>query len=357
MHVVVATVVHHPEDARIYHRQIPALLEAGHRVTYIAPLLDPARPPRPGLRVVEVPRATGRRRLGALRAAHRALRAEAVDADLTIVHDPELLLLAGSIPRPRVWDVHEDLPAQIGDKAWIPRLLRPMVRGPARMTERFGAARFDLILAEEAYVERLGENPIVRNVPWVPPSVEAVGNDRVVYVGRVSEGRGLTDMVDLSKRLPAGVHLHLLGPVDSSVPAGTSAGSKTLTLHGFVSNDLALKRIEGALAGLSLLRDIPNYRHSLPTKILEYMARGIPVITTPLPEARSIVERHDCGIVVPFGDPVAVADAVERLHSDASMRARMAANGRQATAEHYNWATEAARFVETCETYAAARPS
>ena len=38
MRVVVCTIVHHPADARIYHRQIRALLDAGHEVTYIAPV-------------------------------------------------------------------------------------------------------------------------------------------------------------------------------------------------------------------------------------------------------------------------------------------------------------------------------
>jgi hypothetical protein len=36
--VVVCTIVHHPADARIYHRQIRALLDAGHEVRYIAPV-------------------------------------------------------------------------------------------------------------------------------------------------------------------------------------------------------------------------------------------------------------------------------------------------------------------------------
>ncbi|HYY17978.1 MAG TPA: glycosyl transferase, partial [Streptosporangiaceae bacterium] len=37
MRVVVCTVVHHPADARILHREIRALLDAGHDVAYIAP--------------------------------------------------------------------------------------------------------------------------------------------------------------------------------------------------------------------------------------------------------------------------------------------------------------------------------
>ena len=38
----------------------------------------------------------------------------------------------------------------------------------------------------------------------------------------------------------------------------------------------ALRLVEGSLAGLSLLQDEENFRHSMPTKVAEYMARGVP---------------------------------------------------------------------------------
>jgi glycosyltransferase involved in cell wall biosynthesis len=113
-------------------------------------------------------------------------------------------------------------------------------------------------------------------------------------------------------------------------------------------NPEALDLVEGATAGLCLLRDLPNYRHSVPTKILEYMARGVPVITTPLPEARAIVERHGCGIVVPFDDPAAVVTAVRSLRDD-DLRTRLASNGRRAAAAHFDGAVESRRFVAHCE--------
>src|SRR5215831_7004854 len=108
MHVVVCTVVHHPADARIFYREIQALLDAGHNVTYIAPhdeqpperaraSTDPAPPSgdpaRGTLRTVTIPRAVGRRRLGPLRAARAAMTEQAAAADLLLVHDPELLLV------------------------------------------------------------------------------------------------------------------------------------------------------------------------------------------------------------------------------------------------------------------------
>jgi hypothetical protein len=59
MRVVVCTIVHHPADARIYHRQIRALLDAGHEVTYVAPVAQDFYSERtwPSLQLTAVPRA------------------------------------------------------------------------------------------------------------------------------------------------------------------------------------------------------------------------------------------------------------------------------------------------------------
>jgi hypothetical protein len=84
---VVCTIVHHPADARIYHRQIRALLEAGHQVIYIAPVQAEdfsAERTGPQLQIIAVPRAVGRRRLGALRAVRRELARRSAGADLLL---------------------------------------------------------------------------------------------------------------------------------------------------------------------------------------------------------------------------------------------------------------------------------
>src|SRR5690625_4705336 len=76
--ILVLTTVHNPEDARIRFRQITTLLESGWRVTYAAPFsaygLSPKEQTRPGLNVIDMPRALGRRRARSLFAAHRLLK-------------------------------------------------------------------------------------------------------------------------------------------------------------------------------------------------------------------------------------------------------------------------------------------
>jgi len=351
--VVVATVVHHAEDARIYHRQIPALLEEGCSVVYVAPTSNAAALERPGLRVRPVPRAVGRRRFDALRVAWDVLREESETADLTVVHDPELTLLSRRIVGPALWDVHEDLPAQISDKAWIPKVLRGSARLVAGVIERRAASRFALTLAEPAYADRLGHHPVVRNTPVLPPGlvgsqVRPGDRDRIVYLGRISAGRGVADLMEVVERLDdrephRRVAMDLVGPVDPEV-AGLLRGSSA-RVHGFLPNPSALEVVVGARAGLSLLEDRPNYRNSTPTKVLEYLACGVPVITTPIAEARAVVERSGAGIVVPFGDPLAVVQAVDAIDDD-EIWGEMSAAGRRFVGQHYAWADDAARMVK-----------
>ncbi|MEU5883221.1 glycosyltransferase family 4 protein [Spirillospora sp. NPDC047279] len=344
MRVCVCTIARHPEDARILHRQIRALLDAGHEVTYIAPFRACNVTPWRKISPVDVPASTGRRRAAALRAAHRALAEHAAYADLVLLHDPVLLV---SLPRavrrrPVVWDVREDTAAALG----------PLLRPFARRLESRGERRHRLLLAEEGLGAHFrGSHPVVPDTTYVadtPPAAPAGG--RAVYVGRLSADRGAGDMIELARRLAAeGVMVELIGPADPEVRPALRAAQREgiLRWYGFVPNDRALRIAEGATAGLALLRDGTR---AVPAKVMEYMAHGIPVITTPNPAAAEVVK--DSGIVVPFGDAGAAADAVLRLSGDAALRAQLGKNGHETAREHFQWSADAERFVAHLETWA-----
>jgi glycosyltransferase involved in cell wall biosynthesis len=368
MRVAVGTIVHHPADARIYHRQIRALLEAGHQVTYIAPVDREnfsSERSSPQLHVIPVPRAVGRRRLGALVAARKALARHAADADLILIHDPELLLALPARRRrpPTVWDVHEDTAAALSTKPWLPRPLRPAAGLATRAAERGAERRVHLILAEQGYVQRFRRpHPVVPNTTYVPetapPPAQPGEGQRVVYLGHLSPDRGVAEMIDLAGLLrPHGITVELIGPADARARAliePAQAGG-LIRWAGFVPNDQAMPMVDGALAGLSLLHDEPNFRHSLPTKVVEYMARGVPVVTTPLPAAAELAIRHECGFVVPFGDARAAADAVLELAGDASLRAKMGSRGHEAARRTLGWPADARAFVAQLEAWARTR--
>jgi glycosyltransferase involved in cell wall biosynthesis len=356
--VLVATVVHHPADARIYFRQIRALLEAGHSVTYIAPMEEPGAPDterlRPHLTTISIPRAVGKRRLGALRAARAAIARHAPQADLLLVHDPELLLALPPRRRrpPTVWDVHEDTAAALTTKAWLPAFLRPVAAGGVIAAERLAERRLHLILAETGYNARFaGTHPVVPNTTYVPETAAPPsGPRRVIYVGHLSPDRGSAEMTSLGRLLaPHGIAVELVGPADAAAQEHIRAAGEAVHWHGFVPNEQALALADGALAGLSLLQDEANFRVSMPTKVVEYMARGLPVITTPLPLAVDLVESAGCGFVVPFNDPAAACEAILKLDADPDLRVAMGERGHEAALRDLGWPKAAKDFVAQLE--------
>ncbi|MFB8776348.1 glycosyltransferase family 4 protein [Streptomyces broussonetiae] len=365
MRILVVTVVHHPEDARILHRQIAALTERGHRVVYAAPFSACAVVPRPGVEGVDLPRAVGRDRRAALRAARALLAERGPEVDVVLLHDPELLLaLPGTLRRWRrdghapvtVWDVHEDTAAALTMKRWLPRALRPPLRAAVRAAERLAERHLRLLLAEDAYRARFARpHPVVPNLPRVPTAEPPrPGADRVVYVGQLSRARGALDLIETARLLAPEVRTEVIGAADPEVRGALTEADRdgVLRWHGYLPNDLALARLWGALAGLSLLHDQPNYRHSQPTKVVEYMAHGVPVVTTPNPLASALVTRHRCGLVVPYGDPAAAAGAVRRLRADAELRAATAGRGRAAAVAGLDWSVRAAEFTDVLERWA-----
>jgi glycosyltransferase involved in cell wall biosynthesis len=357
LRVLVVTVVHDPRDARILHREIAALLDAGHRVTYVAPFSSENVPPPPGVRAIDVPRSAGRRRLTAVTRARQVVRREGHHHDVVLLHDPELLASVVGLDGPTVvWDVHEDTAAALSLKSWLPVSLRGVTATVVRRVERGAESRVRLILAEEGYRDRFAqEHPVVPNSTVAPETAVPSGADRVVYVGALTEARGVREMVEVGRLLAdEPIAVHLVGPADeSSTALLLDAQDKGwVEWHGFLPNDRALALVDGALAGLSLLHDEPNYRHSRPTKVIEYMAHGVPVITSPTPPSRVLVEGADCGFVVGFGDARAAADSVRALVADPAERQAKADRGRAAALRDHDWRQDGARFVQLLEGWA-----
>ncbi|RIK09262.1 MAG: glycosyl transferase, partial [Acidobacteria bacterium] len=282
---LVVTVVHHPADARIRHRQIQALLDAGWQVTYAAPYDDYGLVRPVGVRsltTIALPRSSGRRRLGALRAARRLLRERAPGHDVVLLHDPELVLATVGLRLPPVvWDVHEDTAAALEVREWLPRPVRRTAAVGMRTMERWAERRMPLLLADHHYADRFRlAHPVVPNTTYVPhdppPAAQPdrEGRLRVVYLGSVTMERGAAEMVEVDRRLRrAGqgrIVLQIIGPAHGRAVQVLEEASRAgdLEWSGFVPNDEAVERLAGALAGLSLLHDEANFRPSMPTKVV-----------------------------------------------------------------------------------------
>jgi glycosyltransferase involved in cell wall biosynthesis len=358
----VITVVHDPDDARIRFRELSALMVTGATVTYAAPFTAYGRRPPEGITPIDLPRAKGRHRLAALRAARRVLHREGPRHDIALLHDPELLLAVPGMRRTTrplvVWDVHEDTAAALTMKGYLPGPLMPLAGMAVRALERWAERNCALLLAEESYRGRFRkQHPVVPNSVLVPgQEPPAPGTDRVVYLGRLTGPRGALEMIEIARRLPREIRVELIGPADSDVADQIAAAHRDglIVHHGFVPNRDALRMLSGALAGLALLHDEPNYATSRPTKVMEYMAFGVPVVTTPNAASAELVQRYGSGVVVPFGNPGAATDAILALRSDPERRERLGAAGRAAAVRDLDWTSDGARFGELLRSWALA---
>lgn len=366
---LVITVVHDPRDSRIWFRQIDALLRRGWHVTYAAPFseersvatehLDPDATRR--LRLVTLPRARGRSRISAAMGARQLLRREGNAHNIVLIHDPELLMASFGLQLPHlVWDVHEDTAVALAQKQWLPAALRRPTARVVRYVERWAEKRFTLLLAETSYQRRFRyHHTVVPNAVIVPDRVEPVGGDRVVYLGSLTPARG-SDLLPtigrlLKDRTSGAVTLEVIGPTyddDTTRVMLEAHANGDLVWRGFLPADEAMQRVRGALAGLSLLRDAPNFRHSMPTKVVEYCAYGVPVITTPLPIAAQLVERSGSGYVVPWDSPQDVVNAVVRLFGKKSAAKEMGLRGHRVAATEYDWERLSQVFVDELESVA-----
>jgi glycosyltransferase involved in cell wall biosynthesis len=79
-----------------------------------------------------------------------------------------------------------------------------------------------------------------------------------------------------------------------------------------------------------LLRDRPIFHGALPTKMLEAMAAGRPVVLAARGEAARLIEASGAGLVVEPENPRALAEALRALTADPERRARLGAAGRLA---------------------------
>jgi rhamnosyl/mannosyltransferase len=74
--------------------------------------------------------------------------------------------------------------------------------------------------------------------------------------------------------------------------------------------------------------------------MVEYMAAGLPVVSTELGTGTSYVNQDGVtGLIVPANDPAALAAAIQRLLGDPGLRGRMGVAGRARVRE--NFTTEA----------------
>ena len=83
-----------------------------------------------------------------------------------------------------------------------------------------------------------------------------------------------------------------------------------------------------------------------PNAIMEYMAAGLPTVATDVGGNGELVEHEVTGVVVPSNDVERLAEAINRLLRDHTLRARLGATARQRAFAEYSVELQARRYED-----------
>jgi glycosyltransferase involved in cell wall biosynthesis len=109
--------------------------------------------------------------------------------------------------------------------------------------------------------------------------------------------------------------------------------------------------IAAELAGAHILLHTSDHE-GFPNVLLEAMAAGLPVVTTPAGDAGTVVENGTTGYVVPFDAIDLMAERLGDLARSAELRARLGAAGRERARRNYGYPKLATRLLEAYQAFA-----
>jgi glycosyltransferase involved in cell wall biosynthesis len=174
-----------------------------------------------------------------------------------------------------------------------------------------------------------------RAAPRDEPLLQALnlqGRFVVGYLGTHGMAHGLHAVVDAAALLASRTDIAFIMVGAGADKKALQARAEKLGLPNLSFLPRQPKERMPALLGicdlcLVPLRDVPLFRTVLPSKIFEAMGMGTPIVASiPRGEASELIEHLDVGEVIAPEDPHALADAIERLHSDPARRDRYRAN-------------------------------
>ena len=189
-----------------------------------------------------------------------------------------------------------------------------------------------------------------------PPARRAAGERSVltiVSVGRAVEKKGYPDLIAALARLPRGIGWRFVhvggGPLIGSLRkiAGEAGVADRIEWAGALARPDLLERLRAAdvfVLASRIARD--GDRDGLPNVLLEAQSQGLACLATRVSAIPELIEDGMTGLLVPPGDPAALATALERLLRDPSLRDRLGAAGERRVRSAFSSVVGADRLAE-----------
>jgi glycosyltransferase involved in cell wall biosynthesis len=107
--------------------------------------------------------------------------------------------------------------------------------------------------------------------------------------------------------------------------------------------------LSAADACIAILKPIPLYGTVYPNKVFDYMAAGKPVLLAMQGVIQEVIEAAGCGLVIPPGNPAALADGITTIADKPVLGIEMGARGREYVKQHFDRPDQAKKFAAIIE--------
>jgi glycosyltransferase involved in cell wall biosynthesis len=195
--------------------------------------------------------------------------------------------------------------------------------------------------------QTIRKSDCLRTILTIPPSQRIL-----LYQGGLQHGRGIPIMLSAIKSISNAV-LVLMGrgilkAEILEIIKREKLGHRVFLLDAVRVDDL-LEYTASADVGLCLIENYgESYYHSLPNKLFEYVAAGVPVVASNFPEMSRFVESNRVGLCVDPEKEDEIVAAMQRLVSDLELHKALVHHCEE-TASRYTWENESLKLVGVIE--------
>ncbi|MBP59137.1 MULTISPECIES: glycosyltransferase family 4 protein [Idiomarina] len=274
--------------------------------------------------------------------------------DVYHLHDPELITVGLKLKKAGfkvIFDSHENVSDQILLKEYIPKYLRSLIARIYSVYERIASRKLDAVVAATPGIyekfESYGCNVhLVRNFPIVEEfsSINKVSSGNVAtFIGTIERDRGLLEVVESLKYSRGCYTIKVAGGFsykeDESI-FFSATKDKSVDYLGWLDRRGVSQLLSESSVGLVTLHPTITFKDSLPVKLFEYMAAGIPVLASDFPLWKSIISTYQCGICVNPLNPKEVARALDFMFDNPNEAKLMGERGKQVVQTIFNWKKE-----------------
>jgi glycosyltransferase involved in cell wall biosynthesis len=151
----------------------------------------------------------------------------------------------------------------------------------------------------------------------------------------------VTDLVRAIELLDQRFSLHIYG--DGEERGRIEGEIAHLRLQSRVTLHGAVVKPQAAMQTFDVLV-LPSEAEGFGLVLIEAMAMGVPVVATDVPGIRDVVRHGVNGLLVPVGQPEALAAAIRRAAETDSMRQRLIEAGLEEVRRRYDWSVVLPRY-------------